>query len=102
MNENHFLFVYGTLLNPDIQLSVFGRVIEGRNDRLIGYKVVKKNFLSGTYPAVVSDNSSITEGKVLTITEDELYRSDRYEGDEYTRVEVQLESGSVAWIYIPL
>jgi gamma-glutamylcyclotransferase (GGCT)/AIG2-like uncharacterized protein YtfP len=101
MSKKYFLFVYGTLLDPEIQLSVFGRVIEGRSDQLIGYKVVKKTFLSGKYPAVVSNRSSITEGKVLTVTEDELNSADRYEGDEYTRGEVQLESGCLAWIYIP-
>jgi gamma-glutamylcyclotransferase (GGCT)/AIG2-like uncharacterized protein YtfP len=101
MNEKHFLFVYGTLLDPGIQLVVFGRVIEGTKDRLIGFKVIKQTFLSGTYPAVVSDRSSITEGKVLTVSEDELNRADRYEGDEYARVEVALESGRIAWIYIP-
>ncbi len=102
MNKSHFLFVYGTLLDPDIQLSVFGRLIEGRNDRLIGYKVIKKTFVSGTFPVVVSDSNSITKGKILTISEDELYCSDRYEGDEYARVEVQLESGTSAWIYVPV
>lgn len=102
MNDEHFLFVYGTLLDPDIQLSVFRRVIEGTNDRLIGYKVIKKTFVSGIYPAVVRDSDSITEGKVLAISEDELYRGDRYEGDEYVRVKVELESGSLAWVYIPV
>jgi gamma-glutamylcyclotransferase (GGCT)/AIG2-like uncharacterized protein YtfP len=102
MNDKHFLFVYGTLLDPHIQMTVFGRVIEGTRDRLLGYKVIKKKFLSGIYPAVLKSNSSIAEGMVLTLSENELYRGDQYEGDEYTRVEVLLESGSVAWIYIPV
>lgn len=102
MNDVHFLFVYGTLLDPDIQMTVFGRIIEGLNDCLFGYKVIKKTFLAGIYPAVVRDSGSITVGKVLALSENELYRGDQYEGDEYTRVKVELESGTLSWIYIPV
>jgi gamma-glutamylcyclotransferase (GGCT)/AIG2-like uncharacterized protein YtfP len=98
----HSLFVYGTLLDPVIQTSVFGRIIEGKPDKLPGYTVIQKLFKSGLYPAVVPDEVSVTIGKVLKINKTELHSADLYEGEEYKRVEVTLESGIEAWIYVPI
>jgi gamma-glutamylcyclotransferase (GGCT)/AIG2-like uncharacterized protein YtfP len=102
MNDHCSLFVYGTLLDPSIQISIFGRVIPGIPDRLPGYSVIQKTFTSGTYPAIVKDLKSVTVGKVLSISENEIRSADMYEGEEYTRVEKVLESGITASVYIPV
>jgi gamma-glutamylcyclotransferase (GGCT)/AIG2-like uncharacterized protein YtfP len=97
----HSLFVYGTLLDPHIQTSVFGKIIEGKSDLLFGYKVIQKLFKSGIYPAIVHDGASITTGKVLQVNDHDLQFADLYEGDEYKRVTMMLESGINAWVYVP-
>ena len=44
-------------------------------------------------------NDEIT-GTVVTLTADELAAADRYEVDEYTRIDVFLASGARAWAYV--
>jgi hypothetical protein len=105
------LFSYGTLRQPEVQLSVFGRVLDGTDDAVSGYRL---GTLTITDPAVVAasgspdhpvllpagDPGQQVPGTVFTVTRDELAAADGYEADDYCRIEVPLQSGLLAWAYV--
>ncbi|MBM7122018.1 gamma-glutamylcyclotransferase family protein [Dyella kyungheensis] len=109
--RNELLFSYGTLQLERVQLASFGRVLEGEDDAMPGYR---RTLIEITDPEVLrqsgeqfhpivapSDNpSDEVAGKVFRITAAELAAADRYEVADYQRVAVRLKSGKQAWIYI--
>ena len=104
------LFSYGTLQLPEVQRALFGRLLDGRADTLVGYRLA---------PLVISDPGVVATsglavhaiarrsrdlahriaGIVFEITPAELAEADRYETDAYARVEVALASGATAFVY---
>lgn len=105
------LFTYGTLQLEEVQLSTFGRRLEGRPDVLVGYRLVMitiadEDFVvkSGTAEhrnlQFTGNESDFVNGIVFSVTTEELENSDAYEPDGYERVLVQLKSGTDAWIYL--
>ncbi|EJM75027.1 gamma-glutamylcyclotransferase family protein [Pseudomonas sp. KB_15] len=105
------LFSYGTLQDPAVQLSTFGRELKGRADSLPGYK---QNWVEIIDPAVRAasgkthhpivqesgDPSDEIAGTVFEITANELAAADEYEVADYRRVGVVLKSGATAWVYV--
>lgn len=105
------LFSYGTLQLESVQLSSFGRLLEGQRDAMPGYR---REMLEITDPDVIrtsgerfhpvvmpSDNpSDAVEGQVFRITPQELEAADRYEVSDYKRIEVTLRSGLRAFVYV--
>lgn len=105
------LFTYGTLQLEEVQLSTFGRKLEGRPDALVGYRLVMikiqdEDFVAKSGTAdhrnlqFTGNASDFVEGIVFEVTMEELEQSDAYEPEGYTRVLVQLKSGLSAWIYL--
>jgi gamma-glutamyl AIG2-like cyclotransferase len=104
------LFSYGTLQTEPVQLSIFGRKLEGKPDALVGYRlqliqVQDLNFLAHSDATqrnlqYTGNTSDVVEGSVLTLTSDEIELSDAYEPVEYKRVQVRLRSGLDAWVYL--
>jgi len=95
------LFVYGTLLEPDVRQMVFTREIEGRKDALPGYRI-HKNKVAGLYPSVEithSHKDKVT-GEVVVVSPGDLLRADQYEGEAYMRIRARLDSGTEAWVYL--
>ena len=105
-----YLFSYGTLQKEKVQLDLFGRILKGSNDVLSGYKVLTieitdEIFLSrgeGKYQKtlVISGANEMVNGTALEITGAELLVADKYEPENYKRINVTLESGKKAWIYV--
>lgn len=105
------LFSYGTLRQREVQLSTFGRELDGRADAIVGFVL---DYLTITDPHVVavsgSDRHPILRpsdspaahvaGTVFAISPDELAAADEYEVDAYRRVSVPLASGADAWVYV--
>jgi hypothetical protein len=105
------LFSYGTLQLPEVQRATYGRLLEGRADAMTGYRLVP---LTITNPDVVAlsgepvhmiacrtgDPADRIAGIVYRITPAELEATDDYEGDAYARIEVVLESGASAFVYV--
>ena len=105
-----WLFSYGTLRERDVQLALFGRVLEGHADVLPGYAVSP---LAITDPGVIAvsgtahhtiaretgDSHDAVSGTVYRITVADLAAADAYEVD-CTRVAVRLGSGIEAFIYV--
>nr|WP_314837957.1 gamma-glutamylcyclotransferase family protein [uncultured Flavobacterium sp.] len=99
------LFAYGSLQNEDIQKDLFGRILEGTPETLIGYVIkqiqIEEEFGIVNYPIITqTENQEDTiNGIVYNISTKELHQSDLYEGLHYKRVEVQLQSKQKAWAY---
>lgn len=105
------LFSYGTLQLPEVQRATYDRLLDGKPDVMVGYRLIpltitKKEVvaLSGAPVHMIAcrtgDPADRIAGIVYTITPAELAATDDYEGDAYARVEVRLESGATAFVYI--
>ncbi|UTH75908.1 gamma-glutamylcyclotransferase family protein [Chromobacterium sp. IIBBL 290-4] len=105
------LFSYGTLQQDNVQLATFGRLLHGRPAQLVGFKqqmleirdaeVVRAS--GKTHHPIVSPSENPQDrvaGSVFDISAAELEQADRYEVDDYRRVEATLDSGERAWVYI--
>lgn len=109
MSEN--LFSYGTLQDKPIQLTTFGKILEGFPDSLAGYTMgqvaIKDPTIIVTSGMTHYNNiiftgisSDIIHGTIFTITEKELKKADEYEAaDDYERMFVTLSSGKKAWVF---
>jgi Gamma-glutamyl cyclotransferase, AIG2-like len=105
------LFSYGTLQLPQVQLSNFGRPLDGTPDSLPGHHTT---WVTITDPAVITasgtdrhptvlptgNHADVVAGTVFTVTTTELAAADHYEVDDYRRVLAPLGSGTHAWVYL--
>lgn len=106
------LFSYGTLQREDVQLSTFGRRLEGRRDELPGFEPSPVRIdgpgvaaaLGTTHHANATFNGnagSRVPGTVFEVSDAELARVDQYEaGFSYRRIAATLASGRQAWVYV--
>lgn len=105
------LFSYGTLQLPEVQLANYGRGLDGEPDALIGYRLVvlpdrdpDAVRISGAKTHMVArrtgDPANRIPGVVFLLTDEELAATDNYEGSDYGRAELMLESGRKALVYV--
>ena len=105
------LFAYGTLRQREVQLATCGRLLDGTDDVLAGYRldplpiadpeVVKLSGKAVHHIArATGDPIDRIPGMVFALTSDELAAIDRYEVEAYRRVEAVLESGARAFVYV--
>ncbi len=99
------LFTYGSLQHNDVQENLFGRILIGTPETLIGYALkeikIEEEFGIVHYPIIVETHQpeDTINGIVYDITTIELHQTDLYEGLHYKRVEVHLQSNQKAWAY---
>ena len=99
------LFAYGTLKDPEIQETIFGRVLTGTPDKLIGYAIkkiqIEEEFGVIQYPIITATQNpeDSISGILYQLNPRELQLADTYEGIHYRRIQVQLESNEMAWTY---
>lgn len=100
MSSVTHIFTYGTLQDEEIQLALYGRYLKGQNDCLLGYVLLEQKIFD-QYPVIQPSLSKtdIVCGMVYEVSEQELLKTDVYEGDSYKRIEVVLQSGKIAWVY---
>lgn len=105
------LFSYGTLRQTGVQMASFGRLLDGCEDILPGYRLAMVEI---TDPGVLAKSEARfhpiaeqtdnpddgTPGMVFQITEAELAAADAYEVADYRRVRATLKSGLEAWVYV--
>ncbi len=106
------LFSYGTLQQKNVQLSTFGRLLQGQKDELLGFE---QSLARIEDPQVVATsgkthhanvtfngrNDSRVNGTVFEISDAELAAADQYEQlAAYERVAAMLASGKRAWLYV--
>src|SRR5262245_35553253 len=106
------LFSYGTLQLERVQLSTFGRLLNGAHDELVGFEPGlvaiedpdEAAALGTTNYANVVPNGlpdSRVAGTVFDVTDAELAAADRYEEPaSYVRIQTTLASGTDAWVYV--
>lgn len=105
------LFSYGTLQRREVQLATYGRPLEGKHDALVGYRLEvlpdrdpDAVRISGTKTHMVArrtgDAADRVPGFVFKLTAAELAATDQYEGSDYARAELALESGRRAFVYV--
>jgi len=106
------LFSYGTLQQDDVQLSTFGRLLQGSKDELPGFEpslvpIEDQQVVAATgrtHHANVTfngRNDSRVIGTVFEVTDAELEAADRFEEPaNYARIAVTLASGKHAWVYV--
>ncbi len=106
------IFSYGSLQEETVQLSTFGRRLEGRRDELVSFEQSSVPIddpavaaaLGKTHHANVVFNGSDASrvpGMVFELTDDELASVDEYEAPfRYARIAAMLASGKRAWVYV--
>ena len=109
-DPSELLFSYGTLQQPEVQLSTFGREVDGHPDAIVGFDL---HYVTITDPEVVAASGSdrhpilrrsaspdaAVTGTVFSLSAAELAAADAYEVDAYQRIRVPLRSGPHAWVY---
>jgi len=94
-----------------VQLANYGRELEGESDALVGYRLAvvpdrdpDAVRISGENAHFIvqptGDPADRVPGVVFLLTADELAATDRYEGSDYGRSELVLESGRMALVYV--
>ena len=105
------LFSYGTLQLRQVQLANYGRELEGSPDALPGYRLEvlpdrdpDAVRISGTKTHLVvrktGNAADRVPGMIFLLTAEELAATDKYEGSDYARAELILDSGRRALVYI--
>lgn len=111
MNADIPLFSYGTLQMRNVQLANYGRPLDGSPDVLVGYRIEvlpdrdpNAVRISGAKTHMVvrktGDPADRVPGVIFLLTQDELAATDRYEGTDYGRAMLTLESGRRAFVYV--
>ncbi|AYN01960.1 gamma-glutamylcyclotransferase family protein [Chryseobacterium sp. 3008163] len=105
------LFSYGTLQKEQVQLETFGRILKGKHDILIGYRL---KMLEITDPEVLrksnqkyhpilefsGNTEDEVEGVLFEVSDEEIFKADEYEVDDYKRIETVFKSGKKGFIYV--
>lgn len=105
------LFSYGTLQLPEVQRATYGRLLEGRPDMLVGYRLETVLISSPDVVGIsglevhriarrTGDPADRVAGVVFRLSAAEMEATDRYETDAYARIEVALASGARAFVYV--
>lgn len=110
-DRNILLFSYGTLQLAEVQMAQFKRLLDGEDDAMPGFaqslveitdpEVVRKS--GKRFHPIVSETGNPADsvaGKIFAITEAELAAADEYEVADYMRVQIRLQSGRDAWVYV--
>jgi hypothetical protein len=102
-NDNNFLFVYGSLIDPAERLALLGRPIEASPARLSGYARGRTR-----YYFVAKQADAIADGAILEgLSVRDLAILDEYEEVPtlYTRERIEVvgadERKIECWIYLP-
>lgn len=104
------LFSYGTLQQESVQLSTFGRRLNGDRDELLGFELGTMRVADAAFVATSGKadhavvrftgvSSARVSGMVFEISDEELAAADTYEPNGWVRVEGTLLSGRRAWVY---
>jgi gamma-glutamylcyclotransferase (GGCT)/AIG2-like uncharacterized protein YtfP len=92
------LFVYGTLLFPDVLQALLGRRPDSRPATATGWRVA--TLPSRVYPGLVSGSGSVNGRLITDLTRAEWRILDTFEDDTYELRQITLLDGPDAWAYV--
>ena len=93
------MFVYGTLMKEKTREMVLGYKVPVEEDVLEDYEVVPHSVFL-IYPTIKKANKKGVDGYVFDVPDNEIPKIDMYESGLYKKIEVILQSGTVALTYI--
>lgn len=99
--QRYHVFVYGTLLIPDIMREVTGRQYAGTTAVLRGYR--RYRIRNRSYPGVVVEAGAEVHGMLFEVGPVALAALDRYEDPFYERRKLIVEAGDTAreaYVYV--
>lgn len=86
------LFVYGSLMFPDLMKALCGRDFEMLDANLYGFR--RLMVCDQPYPAIIPEHGQLVRGKlILNVPDDVLGLLVFYEGDEYRQETVEVQTG---------
>ena len=88
------IFVYETLLDPEVLEEAIGKQKKPKETKLKGYREISKDLNDNqkNYHTIIPDKSQTISGKVYELTKDELKKLDQWE-KEYKRITVHCSDG---------
>ncbi|MFH0701460.1 MAG: gamma-glutamylcyclotransferase family protein [Candidatus Woesearchaeota archaeon] len=94
------LFVYGNLMEPNIQTAIFGRAAEWTHDVLFDY--TKETVTNGraAYTTIVPKRGFSVCGRIIYVTPEEMEIVQNKWGAYYRKAKLRLNSGKEAWVYV--
>lgn len=96
-----YLFSYGTLQYPEVQMDALRRVLVGVKDELNGYQISSLMIDGAIFPTLIpSDEFEAVEGTLYEVSADEFMVLDEFETKAYKRIRVTLKSGIEVWVYV--
>ena len=107
------LFTYGTLQFEQVQLDTFGRTLTTQPQSLLGFKldqieITDPDVLASSgerfHPIITytGNDEDKVKGAIVLINDEELANADRYEVDDYKRVQATTEDGQQVWVYVSI
>ena len=90
------VFAYGTLNLSDVQTWLWGEEKQGKVRQLDDYKL--HSYPSGIY-YIDKEFGETVAGKVYELTDEQLKKTDKYEGSAYTREKVTID-GALTNVYV--
>jgi hypothetical protein len=97
------LFSYGSLQQPAVQMAIFGRLLAGGRDALVGFEWQDVRHGDKQLANVIRSAraDSRVSGTTFEVTDTELAAADVHErSDTYTRIRATVGSGGEAWVYV--
>jgi gamma-glutamylcyclotransferase (GGCT)/AIG2-like uncharacterized protein YtfP len=100
--EKQWLFSYGTLQDPDIQIALFGSICVKKNAKLTGWSLYASH--EDGYLFIKPDPSGTVDGCILEIDTNAIHTADRWEEvPYYIREKVLITLGDntkqEVWVY---
>jgi gamma-glutamylcyclotransferase (GGCT)/AIG2-like uncharacterized protein YtfP len=97
------VFSYGTLWQENIQIREFNRIfsVDPDIDYVSGFDLINIKMYNSYYKVAISaSKSSIISGAIINVPEDSIWMLDEYEGNEYTRIEIDTLCGNKCQMYV--
>ncbi|ORX97535.1 hypothetical protein K493DRAFT_336516 [Basidiobolus meristosporus CBS 931.73] len=87
------LFVYGTLMSPEVISRVIATLQCSTGLSRLTFRPASLKVLGAQYPAIVQSKLDSVEGIVVSgLSQEDIALLDLYEGEQYRRVSVQVET----------
>lgn len=93
------LFIYGELQDPEVQIKIFGKEIDGVYDTISNW-IILNDFEKGkSYLQLASQPKGIVFGRIIDLTDEQVEKLDKYE-ENYFRYSLKTDKGIDVQTYV--